>query len=122
MSHDVPAYPPAYQSAPTSGKATTSLVLGIVSLVMCGFLVGIPAMVLGSQAKKEIRRSEGRVGGEGLATAGFWTGLVGTVWSVLLTILVIVLFVFGAGIARTLGDNCDPVTADDGTKTVECHN
>ena len=74
-------YPPA--APPTSGKATTSLIIGIVSLVACGLFLGIPAMIVGRQAKREIRESQGRLGGEGLATAGFVTGLIGTIWSVL---------------------------------------
>lgn len=74
-------------AAPTSSKATTSLVLGILSLVCCGLLAGIPAMIIGRQASREINESKGRIGGAGLATAGFITGLIGTV----LTSLVLVI-------------------------------
>jgi hypothetical protein len=68
---------------PTSSRATTSLILGLMSLIAFGFLLGVPAMVIGHGARREIQNSQGRLGGEGLAAAGFWTGLVGTVWSLL---------------------------------------
>lgn len=97
-----PGYPPpgyaqtpAYGvPAPTHGKATTSLVLGIVSLVLCGLLAGIPAMILARQAKREIAESGGRLSGDGVATAGFWTGLIGTVLSALGILALIGLIAF----------------------------
>ena len=50
-----PGVPGGYASAPqSSGKATTALVLGVVSLVACGIFTGIPAMILGKQAAREI--------------------------------------------------------------------
>jgi len=114
-----PPMPPYGYPAPTqSGKATASLVLGIVSLAMCGFFAGIPAMILGSQAKKEIRAAQGRIGGEGLATAGFVTGLVGTIWSAFAFLFVIGVFVFG-GVLATSFDDCTS-TSSDTEFTVEC--
>ena len=95
----------------TSSKATTSLVLGLISLVFCGLLLGIPAMIIGRQAKREIRESRGQVGGDGLATAGFVTGLIGTVWSGLGLLLVVAVFVFGGMFASQL----ECTTSDDGT-------
>jgi hypothetical protein len=60
----------------TSGKAIASLVLGILSL---GFslLSGIPAIVLGALGLRDIGRSQGRMGGTGLAIAGIVTGSLG---------------------------------------------
>jgi hypothetical protein len=110
-------YPVA--AAPASGKATTSLVLGIVSLVFCGLLLGIPAMIVARQAKQEIRASNGHMGGEGLATAGFVTGLLGTLWSVLATGLVVVVFIFGNSIQATVDENCSTVTDENGS-SVTC--
>jgi len=66
-------------TAPNADSAVTSLVLGILSLVLCGLFTGIPAMILGRRAIKQIDSSGGRVKGRGLATAGFVTGLAGTV-------------------------------------------
>jgi len=111
-------YPPMYQPPPaSSGKATTSLVLGIVSLVFCGLFLGIPAMIVSRQAKREIRESGGRLGGDGLATAGFVTGLIGTIWSVISIILVVVVFVFGA---TWFNAHCSTVSDGNGGSTVNC--
>jgi hypothetical protein len=120
-------YPPPGQYplspvAPNSSKATTSLILGIVSIVMCGLFLGIPAMILSRQAKREIRESQGRVGGEGLATAGFVTGLIGTIWSVVAAILFVLLIIFGAIYADDIVKNCHTVTDANGEETVQCDN
>jgi hypothetical protein len=82
----------------TSGAAIAALVMGILSIVACfGPITGIPAMIVGRRATRDIDRSAGRVNGRGLATAGFWTGLVGTVLGVLLVVfLVIALIAFSS--------------------------
>ncbi|WP_051217800.1 DUF4190 domain-containing protein [Nocardioides insulae] len=68
------------QPAQTSGVAITALVLGLVSIVVgCGLFLGIPAMIVGRRATRQIDESQGRLTGRGLAQAGFWTGLAGTV-------------------------------------------
>jgi hypothetical protein len=127
MSYQPPPGPPAYQQQPyqppqSSGKATTSLVLGIISLVSCGLFLGIPAMIVGRQAKREIAESGGRLGGEGLATAGFVTGLIGTIWSVIAGLLVIAVFVFGGLFANEFAKNCTATSDQDGNTTVDCNN
>jgi hypothetical protein len=98
-----------YQTAPqTSGLATAALVLGITSLVCGGLLLGIPAMIMASQAKRAIDRSGGRTGGRSLATAGFWTGLVGTVLAPLALLLI---FALGGFVHTTYTPICqDPAT------------
>jgi hypothetical protein len=84
---------------PTAGNAVAALVCGILSLVMCGFFTGIPAMILGRRAKREVEASAGQLGGEGIATAGFVTGLIGTLlWGIpLLIVLVIAIGSVAAG-------------------------
>jgi hypothetical protein len=75
---------PGYSSGPMggmprgSGRATASLVLGIISILL-GVTVIIPvlAIVFGVLARKEINRSQGAVTGSGKATAGLITGIVG---------------------------------------------
>ncbi|HEY3227913.1 MAG TPA: DUF4190 domain-containing protein [Roseiflexaceae bacterium] len=59
---------------PSSNAATVSLVFGILS--WCGLvLVGaIVAIIAGHKARNEIRASGGRIGGNGLATAGLILG------------------------------------------------
>lgn len=62
--------PPPVTAAPTSGKATATLVLALVSFVLCPVLPAIAALVIGAQAAREIRESAGRLTGEGLVKAG----------------------------------------------------
>src|SRR3954447_26796126 len=108
--------------APSSGQATTRLVLGIVSIVMCGLFVGVPAMILSRQAKREIAASQGRLGGDGLATAGFVTGLIGTVWSVLAAILLVVLIAVGGVVGNEIEKHCHTVIDDNGDSSLACEN
>ena len=50
--------------------------LGIISIVMCGFLTGLPAAILGKMEMNAIDRGEAPAAGKGLATAGFWIGAI----------------------------------------------
>ena len=64
--------------ARTDGKATASLVLGLLSLV-CGLLAGIPAIILGHISLSNIKKSGGRLKGEGIALAGLIMGYISVV-------------------------------------------
>jgi hypothetical protein len=61
----------------TSGKATWSLVLGILSFI-CSVFASLPAVILAIMALKEISNSRGRLGGTGLAIGGLVTGAIST--------------------------------------------
>lgn len=63
--------------APASGKATASMMLGMLSLALT-FLASIPAFVLGALALREIRLSQGRLSGTGAAIVGIVLGIFGT--------------------------------------------
>jgi hypothetical protein len=76
--------PPGYYLPPpgygypvqqTSGKATTVLVLGILSLLVC-MVLGIIAVCLAPGARREIAESQGRLGGEGQIKAGVICGWI----------------------------------------------
>jgi hypothetical protein len=114
---DQPTLPPAAPTAPsatattqakTSGAAMVSLVFGILTwfsvplmwMVVPTPLCAIIAIVAGHMARAEIRRSQGRVEGNGLAIAGLVLG-----WSVVvLTMLaILVAIVFLGGIAALVG-------------------
>jgi hypothetical protein len=71
------------QPAVNSGKAVASLVLGILSL-FCNVLAGLPALILGLLAMRDIGRSRGRLSGQGLALAGIVTACVCTLLSCLM--------------------------------------
>lgn len=70
--------PPAVPTTKKSGLAVSSLVLGIMSLVMCaiGSLFGIPAVICGHMAHSRIKRSGGQLTGRGLATGGLVMGYI----------------------------------------------
>jgi hypothetical protein len=68
------------QTAGNSGKAVASLVLGILSM-FCNVVTGLPALILGILALRDIGRSRGRLGGNGLAIAGIITACAGTLLS-----------------------------------------
>jgi hypothetical protein len=59
---------------PTSTLSLASLMMGIISWILLPVVGGIIAVVTGHLAKKEIRQSNGLLGGNGLATAGLILG------------------------------------------------
>jgi hypothetical protein len=80
---------PAFPQQGNNGKAIAALVLGILSILCFGIFAGIPAIILGQMAKREI--SEGKGQGAGMAQAGFILGIV----SAAITVLVIIIVVAG---------------------------
>jgi hypothetical protein len=61
--------------AKTDGKAVTSMVLGILSYLLClSILTGIPAIILGHMSRSSIRKSMGRLKGDGMALTGLVMG------------------------------------------------
>jgi len=66
--------PPAVSPPETSGKAVGSLICGILFVF---FPAAITAVVLGHISRAEIRRSAGRLKGDGMALAGLILGYVG---------------------------------------------
>jgi len=76
------AFPPPSASAPTDpnartdGKAVASLILGILSLTIFSIFAGIPAVILGHVSRSNIKKSLGKLKGEGMALAGLIMGYV----------------------------------------------
>lgn len=106
------------QPAMTSGKATASLVLAISSLVLCpvGYLLGLPAIVVGLLARRDVRRSSGRLAGDGWALGGIVIGAIGTLIGLVLTTVAVLVLVLGA----TLGNLVDsPLGTDDYDRTCD---
>jgi hypothetical protein len=66
----------AYGAPRSEGLAVTSLVLGILSVTFCNVFTGIPAIICGHIARARILRSNGTLGGDGLAIAGLVTGYI----------------------------------------------
>lgn len=80
----------------SNNDATISLVLGILSIICCGFLAGIPAIIFANKAEKSFAMNPGAGSGQGLAKAGKILGIIGTVLSVLGIIVWIGLIALGA--------------------------
>jgi hypothetical protein len=78
----------------TENKAVLSLVLGLSSLACIGVVAGLPAIVLGALARRDIDRSNGTLQGRALAVAGIISGLFGTGLGV-----VMLLWLMGAAFA-----------------------
>jgi hypothetical protein len=74
-------------TGPQSGLAIASLVLGVLSLLCGGILLGLPAVITGHMALGRVRRSPAQYGGKGLAIAGLALGYA----SVLLTLIIMAL-------------------------------
>lgn len=79
-SSEVGAPPPVPGSpapdAKTDGKAVGSLILGILSLTIFSVLAGIPAVILGHISRSNIKKSMGKLKGEGMALAGLILGYI----------------------------------------------
>lgn len=103
--HPAPGQPAPYTPMPFYGgyvapppdhpQATLSLVLGLVGVIGALIFCGVPLVVspfawgVGHSALKEIRASQGRLGGESNARTGMILGIIGTVLLALAVIAVI---------------------------------
>jgi uncharacterized membrane protein len=91
-----PGSPPAREG---NGQAIASLVLGIVSFVLCGPFCSIPAVILGHISLGKIRRGVVSRDARGFALAGTVLGWVNIALVVigLLSFVALVLFAGNAG-------------------------
>ncbi len=81
--------------SPTSGKAITALVLGILSIIIpyIGLIIGIVGIIFAVLALKEIRRT-GKAG-RGMAIAGLVTSIIGTaLYALIIGFLIVGIAVF----------------------------
>ncbi|MGM0477874.1 MAG: DUF4190 domain-containing protein [Bacteroidota bacterium] len=92
----------AQGGAPQSnGLATASLVLGIISIVLCwiwvvGVIAGILAIILAIVAKNKIK-STPNMGGKGAANGGLITGIIGTIIALVIVIAALMFVDAAAG-------------------------
>ena len=75
-------------------KAMTSLILGILGLVVCGFVAPF-AWRIGKRTVDEIDASGGQWGGRSTAKAGYILGLIGTILLILGVLTFVILLVVG---------------------------
>src|SRR5450830_125794 len=70
-----PGYAGGY-AYPKNSLAVWSLVLAILGMMLCGLFTGIPAVIIGNNAKRAVASGEANNGG--LATAGIVIGWIAT--------------------------------------------
>ncbi|MEV0295756.1 DUF4190 domain-containing protein [Nocardia sp. NPDC050710] len=96
-------YGSPYGPPPDHPQANTILILGILSLVVCG-LCGPFAWSMGSKALKEIDASGGTIGGRSNVKAGYICGIIGSIGliiGIVIVILYIILIVVAVGSSST---------------------
>jgi hypothetical protein len=91
-------YTPLPPVQTTSTMAIISLISGIVSWFILPFIAAVAAVITGHMAKNEIRKSNGMVGGNGMATAGLVLGYIQLGLGVCLCLLVAAMLAFGISI------------------------
>lgn len=115
----MPQGPPAYVYVPrpNDGMATASMVVGILSLIgiscygVPSLILGPIAIALGLSARSRINNSGGTLGGSGFATAGWITGLVGTILGAMFLLLFVGFFGFAMWMAITHPQSPSPSPA-----------
>ena len=71
------------------------LILGILSLVGCGIIAGIPAWIMGSGDLKEIDAGTMDPSGRGLTQAGKILGMIATILFIIGVVVVGLLLILG---------------------------
>jgi hypothetical protein len=95
--------PPYAVAPPDHPQATLVLILGIVSVAVCGFVAPF-AWVIGSRVVREIDASRGQLGGRTQAQVGRIIGIVYTcIMGVALAIGVLALVIVVIGAATSSG-------------------
>lgn len=79
-----------YPGTKTNGLAVAALICGLAQIIV-GILSGIPAIILGHMARRQIRQTGEQ--GAGMAMAGLVLGYVGVALTVLLVVLLIIVAV-----------------------------
>ena len=80
---------PEQRTKETSGLAITSMVLGIVGLIVFGIVLGPLAIIFGTIALNRIKENPHRLEGREMATAGIICGSIATA----IYIVVLVFFI-----------------------------
>lgn len=103
--------PPLYPPTPPRPTNDFSIAALVTSLLWLGGVGGILGVVFGIVAHRQIRRSEGRETGEGLATAGIVIGAVGILMAIAMAVLMVIV---GFAISRSVHTALSPSVFDAG--------
>jgi hypothetical protein len=88
--------PPIQPAKPNSTLAIVSLIAGILGFIQVVPLIGpLVAVITGHMAKSEIKKSNGALGGDGMATAGLILGYIPLVLSILCLCAVLIMLAMG---------------------------
>ncbi len=79
-------------------RGTTILILGILSLMMCGFFTGIPAWIMGKGDLAKMDRGEMDPEGRSITMGGMVCGIITCVLSLLSIILLVAFIALGIGL------------------------
>ena len=93
---------PQTESAPGEmepHRGTLILVLGILSLVLCGFFTGIPAWIMGKGDLEKIQAGQMDPEGQGMTKAEMICGMICCIIYAVLIGLIILLTILGGGLA-----------------------
>jgi hypothetical protein len=89
--------PPSTSGGTTGGSAGTNaiiaLVAGILSWVVCPFILGIVAWIMGKGEINKINRGESSEAGRTMAKIGMWLGIVNIIICVLVGLLYLFIIV-----------------------------
>jgi hypothetical protein len=107
-----PAYGPPPAGPTTNGFSIASLVLGIVWVFGVGAIL---AVIFGFIARRQIRESGGRQGGDGMALAGIILGFVGIAGLILWIVFVLVAVHSLDTCLNQISDNPNSVCGSTGT-------
>jgi hypothetical protein len=102
--YPAPGYPAPAVGPQTSSNAIIALILAIVSWAVCPIVPAVVALVLASNAQKEITASGGRIQGGGLVTAAKIVSWVNIgLWAAVLVVGVffLVLFAVAGGMSES---------------------
>jgi hypothetical protein len=88
-------YSPLPPAQTTSTLAIVSLISGIVAWFLIPFIAAIAAVITGHMAKNEIKKSNGMIAGNGMATAGLVLGYIQLGLGLCICLVVAVMLAFG---------------------------
>ena len=93
--YNPPTPPSGNQGGSASSNAIISLVLGILSYIMCPVILGIAAWIMGNNELKAIDSGRSPEAGRMLANIGKWLGIVNIILTVIGVIVFIILMSLG---------------------------
>ena len=84
-------------------RGTLILVLGILSLVLCGFFTGIPAWIMGKGDLAKIKDGMMDPEGDGTTKAGMICGMICCIITAVSLAIVLFIVILGGGLAALNG-------------------